>query len=367
MNNPVSIVGAGFSGAVIARELAEVGVPSVVLEERAHLGGNCHTARCPDTGVMLHQYGPHIFHTDLEEVWDYVNRFGTMMPYTLRIKTTHKDRVYQLPVNLHTINQFFNTALRPAEAETFIKEKADHTITSPQNFEEQALSMIGRELYEAFFKGYTEKQWGISPTEIPASVLKRLPVRFNYDDNYFFHPYQGIPKDGYTALIENILDHPLITVHLNTPFQQERNERSHLFYSGPIDRYFNYELGRLEYRTLTFKHETHTGDYQGTALMNYPDADVPHTRINEHKHFAPWETHTQSVITKEYSSRCGAGGIPYYPVRLAKDKDLISQYQARAAKEKNLTFIGRLGTYQYLDMDKTIAQALKTAKAYLQS
>lgn len=365
MKKPVYIVGAGFSGAVIARELAEAGVPSVILEERAHIGGNCHTERCPDTGVMLHRYGPHIFHTDLKEVWEYVNRFSTMMPYTLRIKTTHRDRVYQLPINLHTINQFFSTAMRPKEAEAYIREKADHTITSPQSFEEQALSMIGKELYEAFFKGYTEKQWGMSPTDIPASVLKRLPVRFNYDDNYFFHPYQGIPRDGYTALIENILDHSLITVHLNTPFQHDKKDWSHLFYSGPIDRYFNYELGRLEYRTLTFKHEVHTGDYQGTALMNFPDAGISYTRINEHKHFAPWETHETTLITREYSSACGEQDIPYYPVRLVKGESLIQRYQERAAKEKGVTFIGRLGTYQYLDMDKTIAKALETSREYL--
>ncbi|MEW4959024.1 UDP-galactopyranose mutase, partial [Enterobacter cloacae subsp. cloacae] len=208
----VAIVGAGISGAVIARLLAEQGISSVVFDKRSHIAGNCHSERDPQTNVMLHVYGPHIFHTDDKEVWDFVNAYSEFMPYTNRVKAVYKGNVYLLPVNLHTINQFFNKTLRPDEARAFIESKADKSIVDPQNFEEQAISMIGRELYEAFFKGYTRKQWGVEPTELPASILKRLPLRFNYNDNYFNHQYQGMPKEGYTEMVAKILDHELIEV-----------------------------------------------------------------------------------------------------------------------------------------------------------
>lgn len=292
----IVIVGAGLSGAVIGRELALAGHHVEIVDARDHIGGNCHTERDDETGVMVHVYGPHIFHTDDKEVWDYVNRFQTFLPYKNRVKTTSGDRVYSLPVNLHTINQFFGKNFRPDEARAFIEDKADKSITDPQTFEEQALRFVGRDLYEAFFKGYTEKQWGCSPTALPASILKRLPVRFNYDDNYFFHKYQGMPETGYTAMIERILDHPNITVKLGTSFQRSRTPKSaHVFYSGPLDGYFDFEFGRLAYRTLDFERFTYQGDYQGCAVMNYGDASVPFTRITEHKHFSPWEEHEGSV------------------------------------------------------------------------
>lgn len=365
-NQHVCIVGAGFSGAVIARELAEKGIPSVIFDERSHVAGNCHTARCQDTGVNVHQYGPHIFHTDNEEVWSFINRFGEMMPYVNRVKTTYKDQVYSLPINLHTLNQFFGKAMRPAEASEFLASKADPTITDPQSFEEQALSMIGDDLYQAFFRGYTRKQWGMEPTELPASILKRLPVRFNYDDNYFFHKYQGMPKDGYTKIVENILDHELITVHLETSYDPSSGPWKHTFYSGPIDRYFNYKLGRLGYRTLKFEPEVHDGDYLGTAVMNFGEVDVPYTRISEHKHFSPWEEHEKTIIFKEYSSQCGENDIPYYPIRQVKEKGMLLEYEKLAESVSNdVTFIGRLGTYRYLDMDVTIAEALEQSRTFL--
>ena len=258
----ILLVGAGLSGAVIGRKLAEAGHHCRIIDARDHVGGNCHTRRDPETGVMMHVYGPHIFHTDDEEVWTYVNDFTEFMPFQNRVKSTTQGGVYSLPVNLLTINQFFRKTMRPDEARAFIAQQADTSITDPQTFEEQALRFVGRDLYEAFFKGYTEKQWGCSPTELPASILKRLPVRFNYDDNYFFHRFQGMPKDGYTPMIEAILDHPRISVELNTPYGPDMAETAdHVFWSGPLDGYSDYELGRLGYRTLDFERFTYQGDY----------------------------------------------------------------------------------------------------------
>lgn len=360
------MVGAGLSGAVIGRTLAENGHQVTVMDGRPHIGGNCYTERDAETGVLVHTYGPHIFHTDDAEVWDYVNRFETFRPYRNRVKTTTRGAVYSLPINLHTINQFFSQTLRPEEARSFIETKADTSITDPQTFEEQALRFVGRDLYEAFFQGYTIKQWGCSPTELPASILKRLPVRFNYDDNYFFHRFQGMPETGYTTMIERILDHPGITVHLNTAVQRDiAAQYEHVFYSGPIDGWFDYRLGRLGYRTLDFERFTHDGDWQGCAVMNYGDLEVPWTRITEHKHFAPWEDHPGSVLYREYSRACQPDDIPYYPIRQVAEKSLLSEYIALASAERNVTFVGRLGTYRYLDMDVTIREALDCARQFL--
>ncbi len=363
------MVGAGLSGAVIGRALAEEGHQITIVDSRDHIGGNCHTQRDADTGVMIHVYGPHIFHTDDEEVWTYVNRYANFLPYKNRVKTTSRGQVFSLPVNLHTINQFFGKTMRPDEAHSFItEEQADTSITDPQSFEEQAMRFVGRDLYEAFFKGYTIKQWGCHPSELPASILKRLPVRFNYDDNYFFHRFQGMPENGYTDMIAGILDHPSITVKLSTTFDRSMAEGfDHVFYSGPLDGYFDYELGRLGYRTLDFERFTYDGDYQGCAVMNYGEEDVPYTRITEHKHFAPWETHDGSVCYREYSRAAEPGDIPYYPIRQVKEKALLGEYVELANKTANVTFVGRLGTYRYLDMDVTIRESLDTAAAVLAS
>ena len=365
MTNGLLMVGAGFSGAVVARELAEAGIPSTVVDARDHVAGNCHTARDPQTGVMVHTYGPHIFHTGDDEVWDYVRRWGAFEPYRNRVKSTHKGAVYTLPVNLHTMNQFFGTALRPDEMRAHVATlTAD--IPAPRTFEEQAMAFVGRDLYEAFFKGYTEKQWGTSPRNLPASILKRLPLRFNYDDNYFAHPHQGMPRNGYTALVEAILDHPLIDVRLETAFDPaDTGSWEHVFWSGPLDGFFGYDLGRLGYRTLDFEAFRATGDWQGCAVMNHPDPEVPFTRITEHKHFAPWESHEGSVLYREYSRACEPGDTPYYPIRLVEEKALLADYVARAEATANVTFMGRLGTYRYLDMDVTIREALDTARAFL--
>lgn len=365
------MVGAGLSGAVIGRHLAEAGHEVTVVDSRPHIGGNCYTERDPDTGVMVHVYGPHIFHTDDEEVWNYVNGFETFLPYKNRVKTTSRDPegelgVFSLPVNLHTINQFFRKTLRPDEARDFIvNEQADTSITDPQTFEEQAMRFVGKDLYEAFFKGYTMKQWGCHPSALPASILKRLPVRFNYDDNYFFHKFQGMPEHGYTALIGKILDHPNITVKLETVFDRaEAGDYDHVFYSGPLDGWFDYELGRLGYRTLDFERFTYEGDYQGCAVMNYGEVEVPYTRITEHKHFTPWESHEGSVLYREFSRAAEPADIPYYPIRQVEEKALLSDYVKLAEDTSGVTFVGRLGTYRYLDMDVTIREALDTARRF---
>ena len=365
-NKSILIVGAGFSGATIARILAEAGLSVDIIDSRDHLAGNCHSARDAETGVMVHIYGPHIFHTDDSEVWDFIRRYGTMMPYTNRVKSTVGGQVYSLPINLHTINQFYGKTLRPAEAHAFLAEQADNSIAEPQNFEEQALKCVGRALYEAFFKGYTQKQWGLDPRTLPASILKRLPVRFNYDDNYFAHRYQGMPQDGYTAIVAAMLDHPNIHLRLNTRYQRSDSAAyAHTFYSGPLDGYFDYQHGRLDYRTLDFERFTAPGDYQGTAVMNYGDLDVPYTRITEHKHFAPWENHDNTVCYREYSRACGENDLPYYPIRLTAAQPLLDTYQQAARSLESITFIGRLATYRYLDMDITIREALDAARAYL--
>lgn len=361
-----AIAGAGFSGAVVARELAEAGHHVDVFETRPHVAGNCHTERHAETGVLVHQYGPHLFHTPFEHVWLYVNRFSRFLPYTHRVRAVSQGRVYSLPVNLLTINQFFGTAMSPAEAEAFIAERADQTITDPVSFEDQALRFVGPELYEAFFAGYTKKQWGVEPTELPASILKRLPLRFNYDDGYFNHPFQGMPEHGYTPIVEKILDHPGIDVHLSRGLGRgELDQFDHAFWSGPIDTFFEHEHGRLGYRTLDFEPEVHQGDFQGCAVMNYCDADVPYTRITEHKHFAPWETHEGTVTYREFSRSCEPDDIPYYPIRLVQEKEQLVHYVELAREVPGTTFLGRLGTYRYLDMDQTIAEALAAAEGFL--
>ena len=363
-----AIVGAGFSGAVVARELVEAGHTADVFDTRDHVAGNCHTAR-HETGVMVHTYGPHIFHTQHEHVWQYINRFGEMMPYRHKVKAISQGTMYSLPVNLKTINQFFDRNFDAEQAEQFIQSKADATITNPVSFEDQGLRFVGRELYDAFFAGYTSKQWGVDPKELPASILARLPVRFNDDDSYFNHPYQAIPKNGYTPIVETILRHESIKLHLGTRFDpsshSEFGEFDHVVWTGPIDAFFGFEFGRLGYRTLDFEPEVCDGDYQGHPVVNYCDADVPYTRITEHKHFAPWEEHSRTIVYREFSRLCGESDTPYYPIRLVKEKEQLLNYVQLARNAKGVTFIGRLGTYRYLDMDVTIHEALLASKAML--
>jgi len=361
----ILVVGAGFSGAVIARELAEkLDHPILVLEARDHVAGNCHTERDAKTGVMLHKYGAHIFHTPREDVWNYVRRYSEFGPYLHRVRASTPRGVFGLPLNLMTINHFFGRRFSPAEAEAHIATLADSTIGEPRNFEEQALKFVGRELYDTFFYGYTKKQWGCEPRELSASILKRLPVRFNYDDSYFGDRFQGIPVDGYTAIIERLLAHEKIEVKLGTPWQAGLGaEFAHVIFTGPIDHYYNHRFGRLGYRTMFWDQSTHRGDYQGTSVMNYPDPAVPYTRVVEHKHFAPWESHEQTAVFTEFSKETTETDVPFYPKSLAPDKVLLAKYLELARNETQVSFLGRLATYRYLDMHQVVAEALDFAPA----
>lgn len=374
----ILVVGSGFSGAVVARQLAETLPCRIqVWEERNHLAGNCHTDRDAETGVMVHRYGPHIFNTDDERVWNYVRRFGEFRPFTNRVKAVTARGVFSMPINLHTINQFFGKAFNPVEAEAFVRALREGHGGEPTNFEEQALAMLGRDLYESFFKGYTIKQWGCDPKELPASVLKRLPVRFNYDDSYYSKRFQAIPVDGYSEIVRRMLDHPSITVHLGRSFSRHgrswaADERpAHVIYTGPIDAFFDHGEGRLGYRTVTFERiATDASDYQGNAVLNYPDLSVAWTRIHEHKHFAPWEKHERTVVFREYCQETAPGDLPFYPKRLAADKALLKRYRARAeaearsrsGDEPGVSFLGRLATYRYMDMEAVIGEALAFAE-----
>lgn len=371
MQHKFLIVGAGFSGAVLANQLAkELDCSIDVWDERSHVAGNCHTKRDTETNVMVHEYGPHIFNTDKKEIWDFVNSIVEFKPFINRVKANYKGNIYSLPVNLHTINQFFNKTFGPEDAKAFIESLGDKSITDPQSFEEQALKFLGKDLYHAFFYGYTKKQWGCEPSELPASILKRLPVRFNYNDNYYNNIYQGIPVNGYTELVEKLLDSPKINITLNKKFgysSELLSTYSHIFYTGPIDAFFDYKFGRLGYRTVTFEKHTTDGDYQGNAVINYCDETVPHTRVHEHKHFAPWEEHEKTVYFKEFSKETTENDIPYYPKRLDADKKILDAYRAEAMQSANLSFLGRLATYRYMDMHHVIGEALHFSQSFLQS
>lgn len=361
------IVGAGLTGSVIARELAERGHFVHVFDKRDHVAGNCHTYR-HDTGIMVHAFGPHVFHTPHDHVWEYMNRFGEMVPFSLRTKTTVGSNVYSMPINLHTINQFFNKSMSPGEAKEFISLK---TVGSPGeaiSFKDIALASVGEELYESFFRGYTAKQWQMDPADLPASVFSRLPLRFNYDDSYFNHKWQGIPRHGYTEIVNRILDHRNISVNTNCGVGRSTGESfDHTIWTGPIDEYFSYQYGRLGYRTLDFKEVVVSGDYQGCPVMNYGDEGVPYTRITEHKYFTPWEQNEESVAFFEYSRQCMDNDTPYYPIRLVKEKKQLTDYITLSTETRGVTFAGRLGTYRYLDMDITIKEALDTANIIIES
>lgn len=362
----IAIVGAGFSGAVLAYKLAQVGHKITVFESRAHVAGNCHTTTDTHTGIMVHVYGPHIFHTNDTNVWQFINKFDEFIPFINRVKAIANKQVYSMPINLHTINQFFKKTLRPEEAKKFIDSVAIKTTHQILSFEDQALNYVGRDIYETFFKGYTLKQWGIHPKELPASILKRLPVRFNYNDNYFDHIYQGIPRNGYTRMIEKMLDHSNIDLHLNRYFELYHSSNfDHIFYSGPLDKWFNYKYGNLHYRTLVFETFYADGDYQGNPVINYCDSDVAYTRITEHKHFSPWQTYDKTICYREFSRDCQHTDIPYYPIHLVKGMEKLDKYKELVNHEQNVTFIGRLGTYRYIDMDVTIREALDLAEDFI--
>jgi len=378
------VIGSGFSGAVLARQLVDsLDCQVEIWDERSHIAGNCHTLRDSQTNVMVHKYGPHIFNTDNERVWSYITQFGEFKPFVNRVKASTSRGVFSLPINLLTINQFFGKSMSPQEAQLFVASLGDPSIMHPQNFEEQALHLLGSELYETFFKGYTIKQWGCDPTSLPASILKRLPIRFNYDDSYYNKKYQAIPATGYSSVIQSILDHPRIVVRLNKKYSTSifpnlHSSFDHLFYTGPLDAFFDYSEGPLGYRTVTFERiETELEDYQGNAVINYPDLSVPWTRIHEHKHFAPWEKHAKTAVFREYSKETGREDIPYYPKRLPSDIDILFRYRKMAEDrfagssskpaQMRASFLGRLATYRYMDMEAVIGEALDFSDQFVAS
>lgn len=363
----ILVVGSGFSGSVISRKLAENGFKVVCIDKRNHIAGNCHTER-HENGVMVHKYGPHIFNTNDKSIWEYVNNYGEFMPYKNKVIANTPKGIFSMPMNLLTINQFFNKKLTPSTIVEFLNELSIK-IENPKNFEEQALMFLGEDLYKNFFYGYTKKQWGCEPKELPASILKRIPIRFNYDDNYYNSFFQGIPKEGYTKVIEEILNHKNIQVQLSTEYNKKMNSNfEHVFYTGALDKYYDYKFGMLGYRTVFFEEKTYKGDYQGNAVINYCDEKVSYTRVHEHKHFSPWENHENSVILTEYSKETTRNDEPYYPKRLEKDIEILELYKKQVyIDDENVSFVGRLATYRYLDMDKVIKEALDYANYFIEN
>lgn len=363
----IHIVGAGFYGAVIAERIASVlKMPVTVIDKRSHIGGNSWSEIDSETGVEYHKYGSHIFHTSNKAVWDYVNLFSEFNEYRHTVLTIFRNEVFTMPINLGTINQYYRKAMSPDEARAFVAEEAarEH-LTNPCNLEEKAVSLIGRPLYEAFFRGYTAKQWEKDPRELSPDIITRLPVRYNYNHRYFSDKYEGIPLCGYGKLIEKILNHPLITVRTSCAWKDYRGvvaPDDHVIYTGAPDEFFGYSLGDLEWRTVDFEVERPAcADYQGTTVMNYADEDVPFTRIHEFKHYHPERPDTgKTIIFKEFSRSAKRGDEPYYPVFTERNRLLYAEYMAmRQEKAPNVDFGGRLGLYKYLDMDDTIAEALE--------
>jgi UDP-galactopyranose mutase len=366
------IVGSGLFGLTIAERAAAAGRKVTILDRRHHIGGNAYSEAEATTGIEVHRYGAHLFHTSNATVWEYVNRFTTFTNYVHRVYSAHKGVVYPLPINLGTINQFFQAAYSPAEARALIQEQAgEFDAASASNLEERGIGLIGRPLFEAFIRDYTAKQWQTEAKDLPASIISRLPVRYTYDNRYFNDTWEGLPTDGYTAWLERMADHPNIDVRLSTDFFDETQPLNKaavvgqvpVVYTGPVDRYFEYTEGELSWRTIDLEEEVlDIGDFQGTSVMNYPDADVPFTRIHEFRHFHPERADRypkdRTVIMREFSRFAGRDDEPYYPVNTATDRERLLAYRELMAGEKDVHFGGRLGTYQYLDMHMAIGSAL---------
>ncbi|MFG6324400.1 MAG: UDP-galactopyranose mutase [Lachnospiraceae bacterium] len=367
------VVGAGLFGAVFASEMKKVGKKCLVIDKRNHIAGNIYTEQVK--GIHVHQYGAHIFHTSDRKIWQYVNNLAEFNNYVNSPVAVYKDELYNLPFNMNTFAKMWNIKTPKEAAQRIQSQIADLNITNPANLEEQALSLVGTDIYEKLVKGYTEKQWGRDCRELPAFIIKRLPVRFTFDNNYFNDAYQGIPKGGYTAMVEKLLEG--IDVKLETDFAEYARKENdtyvtkdgrHLFgkvlYTGMIDAFFDYCEGALEYRSLNFETELLEGEenYQGNAVVNYTEREVPFTRIIEHKHFE-FGSQPDTVITREYPKEWKRGDEPYYPVNDEKNAALYKKYEALAHAEKNVLFGGRLGQYKYYDMDKVIAAALEMAES----
>jgi UDP-galactopyranose mutase len=362
------VVGSGFFGLTVAeRCAAELGLRVLVLERRHHLGGNAYSEREPETGIEVHKYGAHLFHTSNEKVWEYVNRFTAFTDYKHRVFGKYQGQVYSLPMNLGLINQFFGKSHTPQEARELIASQAAEIATEDAtNLEEKAISLIGRPLYEAFIKGYTAKQWQTDPTELSADIITRLPVRYTFENRWFSDTHEGLPVGGYTAWLTRMADHPNIEVRLETDFFDVRDEyvgKVPIVYTGPVDEYFGHAEGRLSWRTVDLEESVEdVDDFQGTGVVNYNDQEVPFTRIIEFQHFHPERAKThlpgKTVIVHEYSRFAEEGDEPYYPINTAEDRATLLKYRARAEQEPMVLFGGRLGTYQYLDMHMAIGSAL---------
>ncbi|MFL6070811.1 MAG: UDP-galactopyranose mutase [Actinomycetes bacterium] len=360
------VVGSGFFGLTVAeRAASELGLSVRVIERRHHLGGNAYSEKDPETGIEVHTYGAHLFHTSNERVWQYVNQFTGFTGYQHRVWTKYQNKIYSMPINLGTMCSFFGHAFDPDAARALVAEQAtEFDASTASNLEEKAISLIGRPLYEAFIRGYTLKQWQTDPKELQPEIITRLPVRYTFDNRYFNDRYEGLPVDGYTAWLERMADHPKIEIELNTDFFDSRDDivgQVPVVYTGPVDRYFDYAEGHLGWRTLDFEREVlPTGDFQGTPVMNYADEDVPYTRIHEFRHFHPERDYPsdKTVIMREFSRFAEQGDEPYYPINTAEDRERLLTYRDLAAKERDVLFGGRLGTYKYLDMHMAIGSAL---------
>ena len=360
------VVGSGFYGSILAERIAnDMNRTVLVIDKRNHIGGNCHSEIHEETGIEFHTYGTHIFHTSSSKVWEYINRFTEFNGYHHQVLTTYRDRVYQMPINLETVNSFYNLNLRPYEVENFLKKESEkESIIKPKNFEEKAISKIGRPLYEAFIKGYTAKQWGKNPKELPASIFLRLPIRNNYCEDYFVNcRWQGIPLDGFTKIFKRMLESPNIKVELNCDYFANRESfkfNRGLIYTGAIDKFFDYEFGPLEWRSIELVQKTkNVKDYQGISVMNYAEQRIPFTRIHEPLHLHPERDYKNSktLIFKEFSSKT-KDDDPYYPIGNEVNKTVFQKYKELAEKDPKIIIGGRLGNYTYYDMDKVIEAAL---------
>lgn len=359
------VVGSGLFGLTIAEQAASKGFKVEIIERRGELGGNAYSYVEPETGIEVHKYGSHIFHTSNKKVWDYVQKFTKFNNYVHRVFTSHKGQIYSMPINLGTITNFFSQALSPSEAKNLIAEQISQSeISSPTNLEEKAISLIGKPLYEAFIKGYTKKQWEMDPKDLPVEIISRLPVRYTFDNNYFSDNWEGIPLEGYSAWFANMVNNPLISVKFNTDFFDISSNLASdvpIVYTGPIDRYFDYAEGPLTWRTLDLEIEVlDVADYQGNSVINYADEEIPFTRVHEFKHFHPERRskNQKTVIMREFSRFAGKSDEPYYPVNTVEDRQILERYREKAKRLPNVFFGGRLGSYQYLDMHMAIASAL---------
>ncbi len=371
MKADLVIVGSGFFGLTIAQQCAQnLGLNVVVVERRNHLGGNAYSEKDPETGIEVHRYGAHLFHTSNERVWEYANRFTAFTNYQHRVYTNFRGQVFPMPINLGTINQFFDAAYSPDEARALIAEQAaEFSSAQASNLEEKGISLIGRPLYEAFIKDYTAKQWQTDPRLLAAEIISRLPVRYNYNNRYFNDTHEGLPVDGYTPWLEKMASHDRIDLRLDTDFfdtSQEINKANvvgniPVVYTGPVDQYFDYAHGQLGWRTLDFEREVMaTDDFQGTSVMNYADPGVPFTRIHEFRHFHPEREYApgKTVIMREFSRFATGADEPYYPVNTPQDREQLQKYRDLGRNESGVLFGGRLGTYKYLDMHMAIGAAL---------